>query len=568
MIYTSAVGWSRCIYNLSSSLPTTHTCVRQRQYPYTTGLTKSYHSTSGHEQNRKKGWKFLGLTAATAVSLTGSFVYWKSKNSAINAASSKSTLVEGGALVEGLPTYSLAEVGKHKTKESRIWVTYKNGVYDITDYVSSHPGGSKIMLAAGASIEPYWNMYGVHKQGEIFEMLEGLRIGNITERPKEESVDMNDPYAKDPKRHPALVPRSSKPFNAEPPPAILLDNFLTPNDLFFVRNHLPVPEVDAKSYKLDIGIDGSSFTTLSLSDLKKKFNKQTTAVTLQCAGNRRSEMIEIKPVKGLNWGAAAISNAEWSGPCLDDVLKKAGIDIDKADFKHVHFDGMDKDPAGAPYGASIPIEMARLLKKEIIIAYEMNGQDIPRDHGYPVRVIIPGVVGARQVKWLTKIKLSKEESQCHWQQNDYKGFNPSVDWHNVDFKSMPAIMELPVQSAICEPIEGTELEQDANEVTVKGYAWSGGGRGIVRVDVSTDGGETWISATLKPPKQPMYKMFAWTFWEATVPVPKNHGGKVEIICKAADSSYNIQPDNVEGIWNLRGVLSNAWHRVHVSVPKS
>jgi DMSO/TMAO reductase YedYZ molybdopterin-dependent catalytic subunit len=112
------------------------------------------------------------------------------------------------------------------------------------------------------------------------------------------------------------------------------------------------------------------------------------------------------------------------------VLKHAGIDIDKVDCKHVQFDGFDKDPAGAPYGASIPIEMARMLKRDIIVAYEMNGQDIPRDHGDPVRIIIPGIVGARQVKWLTTIKLSQEESSCHWQQNDYKGFHSSIDWHN------------------------------------------------------------------------------------------------------------------------------------------
>jgi sulfite oxidase len=499
--------------------------------------------------------------------ISGSFLYWKTKNSVINAA--EKSRLQGGALFPNLPTYSLAEVDKHKTKETGIWVTYKNGVYDITHYVNNHPGGSKILLAAGSSIEPYWDMYGVHKQGEIIEMLEELRIGNITERPKEETLDKNDPYANEPKRHPALRPSSSKPFNAEPPPAILRDNFITSNDLFFVRNHMPVPDLDTKSYKLAVSIEGArKSTTLNFEDLKKKFKKQTTAVVLQCAGNRRNEMIKIKPVKGLNWDSAAISNAEWCGPCLDDVLKHAGIDIDKVDCKHVQFDGFDKDPAGAPYGASIPIEMARMLKRDIIVAYEMNGQDIPRDHGYPVRIIIPGIVGARQVKWLTTIKLSQEESSCHWQQNDYKGFHSSIDWHNVDFKCVPAIMELPVQSAICEPIGETELEEDADEVTVKGYAYSGGGRGIVRVDVSIDGGKTWNAAVLNQPKQPLYKTFAWTFWEATLPIPENHDGKVKIICKAVDTSYNVQPDNVEGIWNLRGVLSNAWHRIQVVVPKS
>lgn len=137
----------------------------------------------------------------------------------------------------------------------------------------------------------------------------------------------------------------------------------------------------------------------------------------------------------------------------------------------------------------------------------------------------------------------------------------------IYYSSVPPIYELPVQSVICEPEAGSVLEDD-EEVTIKGYAWSGGGRGIVRVDLSADGGKTWHSAELSPTEQPLYKTYAWTFWEGTIPLPKDHKGEVEIVCKAADTAYNVQPDNVEGIWNLRGVLSNAWHRVPVKVPKS
>lgn len=500
-----------------------------------------------------------------ALGITGSVIWLLNrKRNIVHAAQSESA----GSLKKGLPTYSLEEVAKHNKKENRIWVTYKNGVYDITDYVSNHPGGSRILLAAGSSIEPYWEMYAAHKQEEIYEMLEELRIGNITEKSKDKQKDSSDPYANDPKRHVALKPSSSKPFNAEPPLSLLRHSYLTPNDLFFVRNHLPVPVIDPKKYQLTVTKVGSTKqVNLSLEDLKRKFNKKSVVSIVQCAGNRRSEMVTIKPVKGLNWGAAAISNASWAGACLDDVLKRTGIDIETVDAKHIIFDGADADPTGHNYGASIPIEMARLLKKDIILAYEMNGKDIPQDHGYPVRVIIPGVVGARQVKWLNKITLSDKESTCHWQQKDYKGFHSSIDWHNVDFTSVPPIYELPVQSVICEPEAGSVLEDD-EEVTVKGYAWSGGGRGIVRVDLSADGGKTWHSAELSPTEQPLYKTYAWTFWEGTIPLPKDHKGEVEIVCKAADTAYNVQPDNVEGIWNLRGVLSNAWHRVPVKVPKS
>jgi sulfite oxidase len=248
------------------------------------------------------------------------------------------------------------------------------------------------------------------------------------------------------------------------------------------------------------------------------------------------------------------------------VLRYCGIDLDKVDCEHIQFEGMDAGPDGTTYGASIPIELARDLKNDIIVAYKMNGEDIPKDHGYPLRIIIPGVVGARQVKWLNKIVLSKDESFSHWQRRDYKGFNSSIDWHNVNFDTSQSIQFLPVQSAICEPENGQTLD-DNEEVTVKGYAWSGGGRGIYRVDVSADGGKTWVSADIQPNGQSPYRSWAWTFWEVTVPIPKGHKGKVQLVCKACDSQYNVQPDSVEGIWNLRGCLSNAWHRITVNCPK-
>ncbi|WAR04452.1 SUOX-like protein [Mya arenaria] len=473
---------------------------------------------------------------------------------------------EPGSVIDGLPTYSLADVSKHKTSADGIWVTYKNGVYDISDYVKNHPGGNKILLASGGDIGPYWDMYGAHKQEEIFEMLEGMRIGNIVEVEQRKQGDTTDPYSNDPKRHPALIPSSVKPFNAEPPVSLLMQDYLTPNNLFFVRNHLPVPDVNLEKFRLDIeGIGASGKKVLTLPALKTVFKKKTVTTSLQCAGNRRSDMVKIKPVKGLNWGTAAISTAEWSGASLDDVLKYCGIDLDKVDCDHVQFEGMDRGPDGTTYGASIPIEMARMLKNDIVVAYQMNGVDIPRDHGFPLRIIIPGVVGARQVKWLNKIVLSKDESSSHWQQRDYKGFNSSVDWHNVDFSKSEAIQFLPVQSAICEPVDGQALD-DNEEVTVRGYAWSGGGRGIFRVDVSADGGKTWITADIQPSNQSQYKAWAWVFWEATVPLPQGSSGKVELVCKACDSQYNVQPESVEGIWNLRGCLSNAWHRISVSIP--
>lgn len=387
----------------------------------------------------------------------------------------------------------------------------------------------------------------------------------------QQAVKTSDPYASDPERHPALRINNLKPFNAEPPPEILSDSFITPSAFFFKRNHLPVPQVDASSYELHVeGLPGGVLK-LSLEDLKTRFPKHTVTATLQCAGNRRSEMNKVKQVKGLNWGIAAISTATWSGATLKDVLLAAGYTPDVAKWaNHVQFEGLDKDVTGTTYGASIPLNKAVYTEGDVLLAYEMNGEALPADHGFPVRVIVPGTVGARNVKWLGKIIVSGEESSSHWQQNDYKGFNPGTDWDTVDFKSAPAIQELPIQSAITTPADGAVVNRSLEEVTVKGYAWSGGGREVVRVDVSLDGGKTWQVAQLRSsekgqsPSPPLARAWAWKLWELTAPLPPK-GQELEIVCKAVDNSYNMQPDTVPPIWNLRGVLSNAWHRVTVKI---
>lgn len=215
-------------------------------------------------------------------------------------------------------------------------------------------------------------------------------------------------------------------------------------------------------------------------------------------------------------------------------------------------------------------------RSDIILAYEMNGKPLNRDHGYPLRIVIPGVVGARNVKWLGRIVISDKESNSHWQQNDYKGFSPSTDWDTVDFKKSPAIQNMPVTSAICTPEYGQNIQLD-NEgcITVKGYAWSGGGNKIVRVDVTTDGGKTWHIANLihdtdnKENSErimnsiPTGRHWAWTLWTIKIPIKNNTTNEIEIWSKAVDSNYNVQPESFENIWNLRGVLSNAYHRVKI-----
>ncbi|ELU04165.1 hypothetical protein CAPTEDRAFT_17949 [Capitella teleta] len=453
---------------------------------------------------------------------------------------------------------SYSVVQSHNSKEAGIWVTYKDGIYDITDFMIGHPGGDKILLAAGSSVEPFWDLYAIHRSPEVYEILESLRIGNLHPEDKvaRPAVNPNDPYKHDPARHPALKVNSAKPFNAEAPGSLLADNFITPNDLFFVRNHLPVPKVDPKKFRLQVG--GKQF---ALEDLKQKFKQHSVIATVQCAGNRRSELSKLKAVNGLSWSHAAISNAEWTGVLLSDLLTSAGINGE--DYKHCILQGLDTDGEGNPYEASIPMETASDPKKEAIVAFEMNGQELPLDHGFPLRVIVPGTVGARQVKWVKMISASQEESYSHWQRKDYMLFSPSTGHDTADYDKAVAIQEYPTQSAICEPRNGATIE--GSEVTLRGYAWSGGGRGIMRVEVTPDGGKTWYEADMHgDEQQKRHQQWAWVLWEVAVPVPDG-ASDMSIACRAIDSSHNSQPEKLESVWNIRGLINNAWHHINLKV---
>lgn len=528
-----------------------------------TAENESRRNQSTETGSRASSWRW-GVTTAGALLGLGSFLIFDTQRRKVAHAESK----KEAAPSHSFPQYTREDVKKHTNPSDGIWVTYAGDVFDITDFVALHPGGKRILLAAGGALEPFWALYGVHKSEHVLEILQEYKMGVLSPDEKEEPHDLSDPYSSDPSRLPILKVNSQKPFNAEPPPSLLTENFVTPNELFFKRNHLPVPNINPDEFQLLVErppeAKGGKTLKLSLKDLKTKFPQHEVTATLQCAGNRRSEMNAIKPVKGLEWGSAAISTARWTGVWLRDVLLDAGYTEDMANMQHVQFEGLDQDLTGTKYGASISFQRAMSKENEVLLAYEMNGEELPKDHGFPLRAIVPGVVGARNVKWLGRIIVSEEESSSHWQQNDYKGFNPSVDWDTVDFSSAPAIQDLPVQSAITEPHPGEVVNPDDDgKVTIKGYAWSGGGREIVRVDVSLDGGKTWKVAGLTG-EEKQGQTWAWKLWEMEAAIPVEDK-EITILCKAVDSSYNVQPDTVAPIWNLRGVLNNAWHRITVTV---
>ncbi|KYM81913.1 putative sulfite oxidase, mitochondrial [Atta colombica] len=541
-----------------SQIPSLQVMVRN----YNTCKECSTEKKYGSSKNIKNPMLYTTCIAVAASVLGISYYTLKYKRNvyAFNATQN----IKYGQLQKDMKTFTLEEVGKHDSKEKGIWVTFGQGVYDITEFVDKHPGGpSKIMMAAGGSIDPFWMMFANHNTSEIHSLLESMRIGNISEEDaKSNKSNLYDPYANEPVRHKALKINGNKPFCAEPSPSLLVESFLTPVPFFYVRNHLPVPEIELKDYTLELAIEGTTKKTLDFKALNK-YEKRTITAAVMCGGNRRSEMSKVKQLKGINWNVGAVGNATWTGVRLCDVLKDLGVNEDA--FNHVQFEGYDLDPSGMPYGASIPISKAIDPRADVILAYEMNGETLSQDHGFPVRVIVPGVVGARNVKWLSKINISKEESQSQWQQGDYKGFSPSTTWNNVDFNKSPAIQEMPVVSAICDPQDTDTIEIKNGKIQVKGYAWSGGGRKIIRVDVTNDKGKTWHTADLTEDLQANEgRHWSWSLWNVELPVDKK-SREVEIWAKAVDSSYNVQPESFNNIYNIRGLLCNAYHKIKVQL---
>lgn len=457
------------------------------------------------------------------------------------------------------------------------WVIRGIRVYDVTNWIPVHPGGEVALRAAGGNLEPFWKIFTIHQKEEVYDILEQYFIGVVDPL---DLVDgqvpadaIEDPFKNDPCRDERLRQLTARPCNAETPGEELAD-YITPNELFYVRNHMWVPETPAEQHTLTIELLDGTETVYTMAELREKFKSYTITAVLQCSGNRRSHMTKAtRKTNGLQWDVGAIGNAEWTGVKLRDVLKDAGLDVDEPDedVKHAWFMGSEA------YSASIPIEKAVDRRGDVLLAYEMNGEPLPRDHGYPLRVLVPGNVAARSVKWVNKITLAEEESWSQWQRRDYKCFGPNIG-SKPDWDSAVSIQEMPVQSAVTSVTEvkcsapvsqGDQKLQEAygieeDYVKVEGYAFSGGGRRIVRVDVSADNGHTWNQAELVDCDAGKgSKTWGWQRWRFGI--PQRQCGRWFLV-KAVDEVYNTQPDNFESHWNARGNLASGWHRVPFKEP--
>lgn len=354
-------------------------------------------------------------------------------------------------------------------------------------------------------------------------------------------------------KHGRLIVRQEEPFNGGPPADLMAQAAVTPTSLFFVRNHGGVPKVDPATYRLSVG--GLVRRPLSLSlDEIRHLPKATVTATLQCAGNRRQELAAVEPIAHeLPWGTEAVSTAEWAGVHLSDLLSAAET---RRRARHVAFVGLDEtERLGVRFrfGGSIPLVKA--WGQEVLLAYEMNGEPLPPVHGAPLRALVPGYIGARSVKWLTKILVQEDPSDNYFQAKAYRLFPSSMRPETVDWEAGFMLGELPVNSVICSPGEGESLP--AGRVRVAGWAMAGGGRRVERVDVSLDGGRTWTVAGIEEERG----NWAWRLWETELDLPP---GDHEIVCRAWDSAAQTQPEHPSQVWNFKGYANNAWHRVRIS----
>jgi DMSO/TMAO reductase YedYZ molybdopterin-dependent catalytic subunit len=353
-----------------------------------------------------------------------------------------------------------------------------------------------------------------------------------------------------------LVVLNDKPWNVETP-AHLLDDAITPADKLFIRNNGLIPEkIDPATWTLTINGESVKQTkTYKLDDLKKRFKHYTYQLVLECAGNGRSGY--FPKTAGNQWTDGGVGCAEWTGVRLKDVLADVGL---KDDAVYIGYYGTDLhislDPKKEVISRGVP--MRKALEDETLLAWAMNGQDIPLVHGAPLRLVVGGWPASTSGKWLHTIAIrNKVHDGAKMTGKSYKlpinPVEPGVDPPEDQFR---IIESMPVKSIITFPQTSAMLTK-GQALTLRGHAWAGD-RSVREVAVSFDFGSTWQKADLKPPKNRL----AWQHWAAEVKLPQS--GYYEIWARATDSAGVAQP-MVMPQWNPEGYCNNACHRIAVKM---
>ena len=339
------------------------------------------------------------------------------------------------------------------------------------------------------------------------------------------------------------IVRSEEPLNLEMP-FETTDNFITPTKSFYVRTHFPIPKIDRDAWWLHVEGEVEKPFAIDYEELLK-LESLTVPVTLECAGNNRN-FLEPK-AKGVQWGLGAVGTAEWTGVPLSVLLNRAVV---RSSAREVILEGADHgmldDPKSPPgelrFSRSVSLEKAR---RDVLLAYRMNGNDLPPEHGFPVRAIVPGWYAMASIKWLQRIIVTDQPFAGYYQTLDYSYWK-----RRGDVAELSPVTELQIKAEIAKPAQSDKVPANST-VRIHGAAWASDNE-IVRVDVSTDGGSTWKEATLLGDSKPN----AWRFWEFNWKTP-TASGKQTIVARAVDSLGQTQPahrDSDRGTYMINHLL--------------
>jgi len=330
-------------------------------------------------------------------------------------------------------------------------------------------------------------------------------------------------------------------------PLEALRHDVTPVGLHYLLIHYDIPSVDAQTWRLEVGGAVDRPLTLTLADLRSRPSR-TVAVTLECAGNGRA-LLAPRSVSQ-PWLNGAVGNAEWTGTPLAPILEEAGF---RAEGVEVVFRGIDRGVQGdveQSYERSLPL--AEALADDVLLAYAVNGQPLPPQHGFPLRLVVPGWYGMTHVKWLAAITVVDEPFRG-WQQDVSYRIRQSEDEQGTPVtRIVPRALMVP--PGIPDFLTRTRIVE-AGRCELQGRAWSGWGP-IEHVEVSADGGETWADATVEPGRS----RFAWSSWRFEWDAAP---GEHVLSCRATDATGRTQPLDAE--WNFDGFCNNAVQRVPVVV---
>jgi DMSO/TMAO reductase YedYZ molybdopterin-dependent catalytic subunit len=351
-----------------------------------------------------------------------------------------------------------------------------------------------------------------------------------------------------------MIVRSARPLDLEMPIAGFSD-YITPLDRFFVRSHVYTPRVEIAQWRLTVDGEVATALSLTLDDLRRMPSVELVSV-LECAGNGRGFYEPSMP--GLQWGHGAVGNGRWRGVRLADVLKRAGP---TSSPKEVLFNGADT-PLGTMPDFQRSIPFAKALHPATLLAYEMNGETLPMEHGFPLRLVVPGWAGDSWIKWVTSITVLNREHDGFWMARAYRHPGRTVQPGTaVPPEQMHPVTSLRVKSVIIEPRHDqavTQFTRVGEPLTLRGAAWSGDAGPVTRVDVSVDGGRRWTAAALPRDQR---TDFGWRLWSYRW-TPRREG-EYTVLVRARDAAGNTQP--LEQEWNPSGYLWNVAPRVTVRV---